>query len=330
MADHFDILLLLALPASGKSEVRNFLTEHDPTRFHMAPTVQLDDYPYVHLQIRVDEVLSGLGKPRVYHRADEAGQANGPFYDHREFNGLIRLLDEDYQAFREGKVVIPERPANHLLTRFDAASEAVGARPKFKDMPEDVVEQIGLALHEEALDHYQELARACPETLDDKTLVIEFARGGPPGDSMPLPEGYGYAASLPQLSKHLLDRAAILYIWVTPEESRRKNRERARPDGDGSILFHGTPESVMRQEYSRCDMKHLLDTSSVPGAIQIEAHGETLAIPTAFFDNRDDLTTFLREDASQWKKEDVDKIDGRLKTTCDQLWDAYEKIVRAR
>jgi len=54
MAEVFDTLLLLALPASGKSEVRTYLTARDPARFHMGPTVQLDDYPYVHLQIRAD------------------------------------------------------------------------------------------------------------------------------------------------------------------------------------------------------------------------------------------------------------------------------------
>ena len=31
-------------------------------------------------------------------------------------------------------------------------------------------------------------------------------------------------------------------------------------------------------------------------------------IPIAKFDNRDDLTTFVREDSSNWKKEDVDNI----------------------
>ena len=51
-----DILLLLALPASGKSEVRRYLANLTPAQcrddFHLGPTVQLDDYPYVHMMRR--------------------------------------------------------------------------------------------------------------------------------------------------------------------------------------------------------------------------------------------------------------------------------------
>ena len=53
MAEILDVLLLLALPASGKSEVRRYLASLTPEQcrrdFHMGPTVQLDDYPYVHM-----------------------------------------------------------------------------------------------------------------------------------------------------------------------------------------------------------------------------------------------------------------------------------------
>lgn len=48
-----DTMLLLALPASGKSEIRRYLehVESDAalSELRLGPTVQLDDYPYVHL-----------------------------------------------------------------------------------------------------------------------------------------------------------------------------------------------------------------------------------------------------------------------------------------
>lgn len=59
-----NVLLLLALPASGKSEVRKVLVSLTPERcrkdFHMGETVQLDDYPYVEFMRFVDEVADHL------------------------------------------------------------------------------------------------------------------------------------------------------------------------------------------------------------------------------------------------------------------------------
>ena len=53
----FDIVLLMALPASGKSEVRNFMANISPERlaseFHIGENLQLDDFPYVHMMRRI-------------------------------------------------------------------------------------------------------------------------------------------------------------------------------------------------------------------------------------------------------------------------------------
>ncbi len=327
MSDIFDTLLLLALPASGKSETRAYLTEKNPAEFHMGvPTIQIDDYPYVHLQIRVDEVLADLGQPQLYHHADSDEQRNGPFQDSHELGGLIHLINEDYVELQRGKAERPENPAARLLERFDAASERAGARRKYDNMSADIRGQLESAIAEETRKFFDEKAENCPTSLDGKTVVIEFARGGPPGDDWPLPEGYGYLGSLPHLSHDILERAAVLYIWVTPEESRRKNRARARPDGAGSILFHGTPEVVMRQEYSRCDIGYLLDNGKVPGTIHVESGGKGFDVPVERFDNRTDLTTFLRNDPTEWKPEEINAIHGVIKDACDTLWATYSKL----
>ncbi len=331
MSEIFDTLLLLALPASGKSETRAFLTERNPAEFHMGPTVQLDDYPYVHLQICVDDALADLGHDQVFHQPDtEAGGRNGPFKDAREIAALLHLINEDYDDLLRGEAERPDAPARRLLERFEAASRKADLPPKFDGLSADVRTQVENAIEAEARKLFTEKADACPSSRDGKTIVIEFARGGPPGESWPLPDGYGYRGSLPQLSEAILKRASILYIWVTAEESRRKNRARARPDGQGSILFHGTPEIVMRQEYSRCDMEWLIGQASVPGTIDVEAHQKTFNVPVQRFDNRTDLTTFLREDPSDWKQNDVDAIHGKLRAACDPLWDSWVKVRDAR
>ncbi len=321
MAEIFDTLLLLALPGSGKSEVRAYLSSKAPEEFHMGPTVQLDDYPYVHLQLRVDEELERLGQPRAFHEADPAGR-NGPFKDPRELGGLICLLDEDYHELVRGEAERPEHAAARLLERFDAASERAGAARKFDALPDDVRANLLDSLEAEARAFFEDKANNTPPSLDGKTVVIEFARGGPDTGEMPLPPGYGYRDSLKFFSPDMLRRSAILYIWVTPEESRRKNIARYKPEegGDASILHHTTPASVMEQEYGACDMAWLMETSPKPGTIAVESQGETIFVPAEKFDNRTDLTSFLREDPASWAPEDVARIHGVIKEAAASLW----------
>ncbi len=324
MTKIFDTLLLLALPASGKSEVRTFLSSISPEAFHMGPTVQLDDYPYVHMQLVVDEVLEDAGLPRVFHvRGDEA--RNGPFIDGRELGALGWLLSQDYDELLAGQAERPERAAERLLERFDQASVAVGAAAKLDKIPAEVMDKLITRLEPEAREFFDAKADGCPSSLDGKTVVIEFARGASEGCAMPATGGYGYAGTLPCLSPTLLQRAAILYVWVTPEESRRKNRARARPDGDSSILFHGVPEQVMRQEYGSCDLAYLMETSGVAGTVKVSSQNQVFHVPVARFDNRKDLTSFIHADRSEWKDEDIEAMRSGMKEACDRLWDAWKK-----
>jgi hypothetical protein len=100
---------------------------------------------------------------------------------------------------------------------------------------------------------------------------------------------------------------------VTPEESRRKNRERARPDEEGSILHHGVPEAVMRGEYGCDDMEWLLEHSDRPATIRVEAHGRVFHLPVARFDNRVDRTSFAQRDEPTWTPAEVQALHEGLK-----------------
>ncbi|MCA9671375.1 MAG: hypothetical protein KC503_37515 [Myxococcales bacterium] len=313
-----DTLLLIALPASGKSEVRTFLSTLTPEQcasdFSLGETAQLDDYPYVHMMRRIDEELDAIGAPRLFFAA-----ADRPFKDPIEWGTLIELLNEDYADLRAARRPEPQSPAETLLARIDAARAACGGAKLIALLADDVRAKLVEGIANDARDLYAELRAAIPDSLDGRTVVIEFARGGAEGASMPLEAPRGYAYSLSRLSDEILSRASVLYIWVTPEESRRKNVERADPNDPGSILHHGVPEAVMRQEYGCDDIGYLVERAKTAGTVEVEAHGKTYVLPLARLDNRQDLTSFVRGDRDVWPEQNVAALYGGLSEALTSL-----------
>jgi hypothetical protein len=306
-----DILLLLALPASGKSEVRRYLAHLTPHQcrddFHLGPTVQLDDYPYVHMMRRVSQALRARGQDGVFFDSDET-----PMKEPRDWGTLIELLNEDYADLIARRRPAPPSAAEWLLGRFDAARAKVGARPAFAALPAADRRALIAGLEGEAAALLRDKNAGIPETLAGRTVVIEAARGGPTGATLPLPEPLGYRYSLARFADEILARASILYVWVTPEESRRKNRERTDPNDPGSILHHGVPHAVMTGDYGVDDMQWLLEHSDRPDTVRIETRGRVYHLPTAFVDNRLDKTTFVRAEPSAWRADDIQVLHSAL------------------
>ncbi|MBI3180345.1 MAG: hypothetical protein HYZ27_11830 [Deltaproteobacteria bacterium] len=311
--DLIHTLLLLALPASGKSEVRKYLAsvpaEACRRDFHLGPTVQLDDFPYVPLMRRTDDVLRTLGKPPVFFRA-----ADQPFADGRDWGTLIELVNEDHAALVARRAPGSKHAGEHMLMRLATCRERVGAAGPLAHVDAQTRGEVAAALEDEARALYDEQRRNIPDTLEGKTVVIEFARGGAEGAKMPLAPPYGYGYSLSRLSSAILERASILYVWVTPEESRRKNLARADRSDPGSILHHSVPADVMRQEYGCDDIEWLMQHSDRPGALRIEAHGKVFHPRIARFDNRVDLTSFVRKPKSEWAPAEVQALHHGLKS----------------
>jgi len=218
-----------------------------------------------------------------------------------DWGTLIHMVNEDFAALGG------ESTRGTILDRFDRARAKVGAVTPFATLPGDVRDRISEAV----TDDVPAPVTGAPE---GSTVVIEFARGGPEGADLPLSDPLGYRYSLSQLDPEILRRAAILYVWVTPAQSRRRNLERAKPgpEGDASILHHGVPEVVMRGYYGLDDIGWLLENSGKPGHVPIEANGERYEIPTARFDNREDATSFLRADPSEWPADRVSDIHRNL------------------
>ncbi|MDF1596538.1 MAG: hypothetical protein P1T08_10665 [Acidimicrobiia bacterium] len=295
-----EVLLLLALPASGKSEIRRYLDtlsagERMET-FGLRPMVQLDDFPYVHLMRRISEEAEHLGVAPPFF----AGP--GPFIDQRDWGTLIHLINQDYAAL-SGPGSQETSAGRWLVRRMVNAREAAGAGPSFDFLDTAVVRHIEESIDGEARLLLEEVSARRLEP--GGTVLIEFARGGPAGSSCPLPAPFGYQYSLSLLAAPILERSAALYIWVTPEESRQKNRERSIPGEEGSILHHGVPEQVMMDDYGMDDFRWLMSQSPLDGTIEVKSGDRILELPAAVFDNRGDLTSFLREDPASWSDEDL-------------------------
>ena len=128
------------------------------------------------------------------------------------------------------------------------------------------IERINLA--------YRKRLAANPLYHDTTTSVIEFARGGERG----LEEAFSF------LHEDIVKRAAVLYINVPYEESVRRNRKRARPGQEDSILHHSLPDEKMERYYKVSDWERL--TSKDPSTLEIGRH----RVPYAVFENLPEKT----------------------------------------
>jgi hypothetical protein len=299
-----DVLLLTALPASGKSEVRAYLKSLTPEQcrdqMHLGPTVQLDDYPYVHMMRRISQELGKLGQEKVFFESDESLMT-----EPRDWGTLIQLLNEDFDDMVNRRRPEPASAGEWLLDRFDEARRKVGIRPALGQLEPAARLALVAKIEAEAKDLLEKKNAEIPDSLHGKTIVIELARGGPDGATLPLPSPLGYRYSLAAFSKQILERASVLYVWVTPEESRRKNIARTDPNDPGSILHHGVPMVVMLGDYGCDDMDWLIHNSDRPDTVKLEAYGRQWHLPVARFDNRVDKTTFVRKPRAEWKPEEI-------------------------
>lgn len=325
MRDIFKILLLLGLPASGKSEIRRFLASIDKDTlardFHIGEMIHIDDFPYVYFMRKIDLILDKSNIKRLFFDSDEL-----PFKNPYDWGTLVYLLNEDYLSLKLKKTSIFRSYTQELFRRIDDAARNVGIRNRLAVIEQDVFRRMESELETDARKIFEDSIRLSSETLEGKTVVIELARGGSEGSILPLEPPFGYRYSLAQLSDEILNNCVILYNWVTSEESRRRNKERFDPNNPGSILYHGVPAEVMRREYGIDDMEWLRDNSDVDDTIVITKGARNFYIPVAFFDNRVDKTTFLRQEKNLWDENKIEMVSRLLKVAFQRL---YSKTIKS-
>ena len=167
MSKHIDVLLLLALPASGKSEVRRYLASLSPEQCHeqfgIGHTVQLDDFPYVHIMRRITDELSDRGRTGMFFLSPAL-----PFRDPIDWLTLIELLNEDYDDLVRQNRPAPESAALWLFDRIDAARARAGGQAVIGTLDEDLRREIAAAIETDARRLLEDKIAEVPDTLDGK------------------------------------------------------------------------------------------------------------------------------------------------------------------
>ncbi|MEW5951750.1 MAG: hypothetical protein AB1637_07675 [Elusimicrobiota bacterium] len=324
MSNTFDIVLLTALPASGKSEVRRFLANVEPQKlaadFHIGETLQLDDFPYVHMMRRIDDELSAMGKERMFFASPDK-----PFKNPYDWGTLIETINQDYKDLLSNKRYDNMSAGQWLMEKIESAALKIGIKPRLSALEPEIKNKLIQKIEKEAADLLKDKYASYTKDFNGKTIVIEFARGGADGSKMPLKPPFGYDYSFSCLDEEILKKAVILYIWVTPEESRRKNNARANPNDPGSILHHGVPMEVMLNDYGTDDMQWLCDNSEVKDTVTVKKGSSKFHVPVARFDNRVDKTSFLRDDKSKWDENKVKEVRDGIKSATDRLYSMFVK-----
>jgi len=137
-----------------------------------------------------------------------------------------------------------------------------------------------------------------PEFYRDGTLIIEFSRGGD--------NTYDY--TLNRLDQEILKRSAVLYVNVTPEESRRRNEARYQEKLAHSILAHKTPDEVMDKFYPFDDWDAF--TKSESSGV-LECNG--VKVPFFTMDNEPE-------------SKDISVLAERYGEALDTLWTLYNDL----
>ena len=132
----FNILLLIARPAAGKSEIINYLKsiphEERVARFHSGEFREIDDFPMLWTWFEEDALLSELGHPRL-HTTEDGYFKNQYFWDL-----LIERINLDYQKLRR------DFKTGTVILEFSRGTEHGGFQRAFKHISPEILKKLAI------------------------------------------------------------------------------------------------------------------------------------------------------------------------------------------
>lgn len=138
--DHFPVLLLLARPGAGKSEVIHYLKQLSPeervSRFHVADILEIDDFPMLWTWFEEDDILQKMGHPRLH------SDSQGYFLGQHLWDLLIERICLDYQKLLRDKPDAGDK--NTVLVEFSRGTEHGGYASAFNHLSKEILEKLAV------------------------------------------------------------------------------------------------------------------------------------------------------------------------------------------
>ena len=136
----FDVLLLIARPAAGKSEIIDYLKRVKLTeriqRYHIGEFEEIDDFPMLWTWFEEDQLLSEMGYPRLH--SDE----NEIFTGHHLWDLLIKRICLEYRRkIRD----IPNFQQDYTtIIEFSRGKEHGGYSRAFNHLSQEVIQRLAI------------------------------------------------------------------------------------------------------------------------------------------------------------------------------------------
>jgi hypothetical protein len=135
MKQVYDVLILIARPAAGKSELIAYLkgvdTQSRIRRFHVGQFIEIDDFPMLWAWLEEDAILQEMGKPRLH--TTEDGYFTHPYF----WDVLIRRIGLDYEKY------LREHPAFHdlgtAILEFSRGAQHGGYGRAFQHLSDEIL-----------------------------------------------------------------------------------------------------------------------------------------------------------------------------------------------
>lgn len=135
-----DILILIARPAAGKSEIIDYL-KHVPfveraERFHIGGFREIDDFPMLWTWFEEDAILERLGHARLHSTPD------GYFVDNVLWHVLIERICLDYTKLLRDTPDFHD--ANTVIIEFARGAEHGGFTEAFEHLSPEILQRAGV------------------------------------------------------------------------------------------------------------------------------------------------------------------------------------------
>ena len=136
----FDILLLIARPAAGKSEIidhlKNTPLDQRLAKFHIGDFQELDDFPMLWTWFEEDAILEELGHPRIH--TDQEGN----FLHLYQWDLLVRRINLEYDKLLRDDPVFHLH--NTLIIEFARGTAHGGFNRAFEHLSNNIAQRLAI------------------------------------------------------------------------------------------------------------------------------------------------------------------------------------------